>query len=382
MCNEGFIEFNEEIFEKIKSINKKVVLFGAGGEAAAVLGLLRDNGIYPICFCDNSKKLFGKKYLGLDVYSYDNIREKYSEYVLVISTRPIVAREIIEQLEEQNEENEYFNMCIPFKVDHVLLDTEKLSNYGEGFECVLNLMEDDISKQIFREMIRYKMTGDGINLLNYISGETFFDETLLRKNDSHVFVDVGAYTGDTIMRFCQFNGNYYDKIIGIELEKGNFDCLSQFVKYSRLKNVELHNVGGWSKKDKMVCYTFSKLKFENANLYKSAEMMMNNKKKKDIAKNNEESIELIMDVNSVDNILDGERATLIKVNAISADLEIIKGCEKTIRRWRPSFVLEYGCKPEHIIEIPMFLKNIDNSYRFYLRQKSIFSDSKTVLYVV
>lgn len=370
------------IFDPIKNSKKPLILFGAGGQAALLLDILKKEGISPLCFCDNNSNLWGKHYLGFPVYSYEEIKEKYNQYNLIISVRPLVAKEIMNQLNSSNEINKYFNMCVPFKVDHNLLNYDNVIKNINMYQEVYNLFADNISKDIFVDMINYKLTGDGISLVNKICGDTFFDETLLIKSNSHVFVDVGAYTGDTIMKFCQFNGDDYKKIIAIELEKGNFECLTKFVKYGRLTNVELHNIGGWSKKTKMRCFTYSNMNFENANLYKEASLMADAEKRIYVEQENEKPLILEIDVDSVDNILNGQCATLIKINAISADLEIIKGCNKIIKQWKPCLLVEYGCKPEHILEIPLLLKKIQPSYKIFLRQKRIFGDSKTILYAI
>lgn len=372
----------QKVFETIRNSNKPVILFGAGGQAVLLLNILKNQGIVPVCFCDNNSTLWGKQYLGFSVYSYEGIKRKYDEYIMIVSVRPIGANMIINQFKKSGEKNQFFNMCVPFKVDRILLNYEYVVNNIDKYQQVYSLLEDDLSRSIFVDMINYKISGNGIPLISKISGDTFFDNYILSKNDKHVFIDIGAYTGDTIMKFCQFNGNYYKKIIGIELEKENFKRLKKFVKYARLQNVDLYNIGAWSRKETMACYTYSNSKFQNANLYVNVEKMTNAKERTVIEENKKQPITIQMEVNSIDNILKGEYVTLIKINAISADLEILKGCSKTISKWKPNILLEYGCKPEHIIEIPLLLKKIRPSYKIYLRQKKIFEDSKTILYAV
>ena len=58
------------------------------------------------------------------------------------------------------------------------------------------------------------------------------------------------------------------------------------------------------------------------------------------------------------------------------------GGEQTIRRHQPVVMLEYGCKLEYLLETPRLLSSYGKDYRLYLRQKNIFGDSKTILYVI
>jgi hypothetical protein len=87
-------------------------------------------------------------------------------------------------------------------------------------------------------------------------------------------------------------------------------------------------------------------------------------------------------VSTLDNELENTAPTILKVNALAADMEILKGGEQTIRRHQPVVMLEYGSKLEYILEIPQLLSSYGKNYRLYLRQKNIFGDSKTIFYAI
>ena len=67
----------KKIFAKVKKNPKPLMLFGAGAVAVFTLQYIRNNGVEPVCFCDNGKEKQDKDYLGLPVYSYNAFKDKY-----------------------------------------------------------------------------------------------------------------------------------------------------------------------------------------------------------------------------------------------------------------------------------------------------------------
>jgi len=311
--------FKESVFEILKTTNLPIIIYGAGGQGKRLAKSLKEKNIDIFCFCVSENRLNLKELEGVKVMSYEDVTFKVKEYI---------------------------------------------------------------------DILKYKVTGDGRNLYSKISGRSFFEDELL-VDKRYTYVDCGAYTGDTIMKFCQFAGLNYNKIVGIEMETGNYYKLKEFVKLSHLENVVLLNKGLWSQKTQSKYFTTSHYNFANANLFANVDDVSSEKEKKHYKQINSEMIEVQTELLSLDEILVNidlrEQELyhlLIKVNAMGADFEILKGAKKVIEQYKPIFVIEFGTKKEHLIEIPKFLKEIKPDYKIYLRQKEIFTDSKTVLYCI
>ena len=90
----------------------------------------------------------------------------------------------------------------------------------------------------------------------------------------------------------------------------------------------------------------------------------------------------MVNVSTIDFECDRLAPTVIKINALAADLEVIMGSTETIRRFHPTIVMEYGCRPNYILDVPRLLLSLYSGYKLYLRQKEIFGDCKTVLYAI
>ena len=72
-------------------------------------------------------------------------------------------------------------------------------------------------------------------------------------------------------------------------------------------------------------------------------------------------------IESIDNILQGEKATFIKMDVEGAELDSLKGAEKTIQQYKPKLAIAIYHKPEDILEIPQFILSCREDYKLYIR---------------
>lgn len=123
---------------------------------------------------------------------------------------------------------------------------------------VVDLLEDEESKRIFVNILANRMA---FHLAQYSYGEMMSDDEyfhlpFMKLSDKEVYVDCGAYTGDTIERFLDATGGKCKFIYGYEMAHENFSLLQQTV--NRLeeqwtdfspKRYKLMNAGVWDHKD-------------------------------------------------------------------------------------------------------------------------------------
>lgn len=84
----------------------------------------------------------------------------------------------------------------------------------------------------------------------------------------------------------------------------------------------------------------------------------------------------------IDDIVDeNDKITFIKMDVEGAELESLKGAKKIIQRDRPKLAICIYHKPEDVITLPMYIKELVPEYKFYLRSYSN-ADNEMVLYAV
>jgi len=82
---------------------------------------------------------------------------------------------------------------------------------------------------------------------------------------------------------------------------------------------------------------------------------------------------------SIDHVLPGFRPTFINMDIEGAELEALKGAEKTIRTARPDLAICVYHAPNHLWDIALYLHSLGLGYRLYLRNYTGLT-SETVLY--
>lgn len=68
---------------------------------------------------------------------------------------------------------------------------------------------------------------------------------------------------------------------------------------------------------------------------------------------------------TIDKLLDGRRATAIKMNIEGSELAALEGAQETIRRWHPRLLIAVYHKTWDFWEVPE--RMLEAGYRVYLR---------------
>lgn len=83
----------------MSSAKKNIILFGCGQIGYRVLKILHAENV--LCFCDNNVSLQGGMKWGKPVFSLEELKEKYSNYTLLICVDIPKAYRIVEQLDKE-----------------------------------------------------------------------------------------------------------------------------------------------------------------------------------------------------------------------------------------------------------------------------------------
>ena len=82
---------------------------------------------------------------------------------------------------------------------------------------------------------------------------------------------------------------------------------------------------------------------------------------------------------SLDEFLQNERVTFIKMDIEGAEYDALKGAEHIIRTQKPRLAISIYHDKNHIVDIPALLLSFREDYRFYIRHYSLLGN-ETVLY--
>lgn len=216
--------------------------------------------------------------------------------------------------------------------------------------------------------IRAELIARGIPRENFITrhmqlGIQYFDESLIKPSDHEIFVDAGALDLGNTLDFIRLCNGKCDKVYALEPDKLSYEkCMNKMEQMEEaIKNkIKLYNVAAWSSN--------TELSFVLDEQGTGGSRLCDNGK-------------VTVKARSIDSILQGERATYIKMDIEGAELEALKGAKESIKKWRPRLAICIYHKPEDIIELPAYILSLVPDYKMYVRHYST-CIAETVLYCV
>lgn len=219
-------------------------------------------------------------------------------------------------------------------------------------------LEDEESKNVMMAFLNQRVSGkmEYINL--YSVPDQYFPNDLITLGNHEVIVDDGAYVGDTIeiieKKFKDCHIEDY-KIISIEPDKENIVKIKN--AYKSNPHIKLYEKGTGERK--------SQLKFI-----------------KDIQGwHISEKGDVLLEVDSIDNLVQSEKVSFIKMDIEGSELASLKGAYDTIKNNKPTLAICVYHKKEDLITIPQFIKSVNCDYKLYLRAHGGDS-SEVVLYAI
>ncbi len=209
----------------------------------------------------------------------------------------------------------------------------------EKFYKLMNLLEDDFSKDTLQAVIKYRCTLNIHCLDSVYIATQYFLKDILPPTEGEGFVDGGAYIGDTANVFFKaYIGGYHYSYYAWEPDKFNRKRLKNKLKN---KNIEIIPYGMWSSKDSL---RFCAAATAGSGISEEGDSMIS--------------------VNSIDQVHKNHSITFIKMDIEGAEVEALKGAVNIIQTQKPKLAISIYHKPE---------------YKLYIRHHSD-NESDTVLY--
>lgn len=78
---------------------KKIIIFGAGRDGRAALGIFGNENVF--CFCDNDRSLWGKEVMGKRVIPPDELKQYEKDNIIILAAKERICNEIARQLKDE-----------------------------------------------------------------------------------------------------------------------------------------------------------------------------------------------------------------------------------------------------------------------------------------
>lgn len=333
-----------------------MLLYGMGNGAEKILTLCGQYGVTIRDIFASDEFVRGHSFAGHRVLRYEEVEKKYKDAVILLAFAAFQP-ELLARIYRIAERYEVLAPDVPlFGTD--IFDRTCLHRFQKELEQAWRGLADQQSQQVFSSLVEYKLSGS-IRLLKQM--ETPRNEVfshILPLGPDEIYVDLGAYNGDTLEEFLAVTGGRYSQIIAVEPDKKNFIKLEEKAQKLGTDNLFLYPCGVWKEDTSLL---FAGKGGRNSSI---------DPKGKPIP------------VRSVDSILSGSPATYIKMDVEGAEHEVLQGCRDTLRHFAPKLAVSAYHRTFDFFTLPLLLRQLQPDYRIYLRHHPYIPAWETNLYAV
>ncbi len=223
------------------------------------------------------------------------------------------------------------------------IDGDFLAAHKKDLATVYERLVDHESRETFIAFIRTLYSGDDGPLIDVVAPDQYFPSFLSLRQDE-IFVDGGAYDGDTLSEFRRRCGGHFRKYYAIEPDPRNYDALLASIAA---------NPGPIQPLAAALSDQHGELRFSLDSVASTDSR---------VTVDGEFRVPAI----TIDATCPG--ATFIKLDIEGGELHALRGAASTIAANRPTLAISAYHVPEHLWELPRFVSAIHPDYQIRMRQ--------------
>lgn len=352
---------------------KGIVLYGAGNLGEMAIKVLEKCHLPLKYFIDKNEGKWGTLFSGIRILSPESIKkEEKNKFLFVDCITKCPFDEIKQFLLSKGCKHviHFYDMTYLMGAfaemtngwRYEMLEDKDVNSIRK----VYSIWADDISRKYYLMVLYWRIKHK----------EIFFDDIKIEMDnkffpqfiqevltDAEVFVDCGAYTGNTINKFLTITNNKFAKIIAYEPDQENMKCLEKYWNQlsANIKNgIVLRYCGVGEKTGKRV---FLSREISSKFLDGAVDDGM---KKQNLVALDDELLPTI---------------SFLKMHIEGMELPALKGAINKILTDRPILAITLYHTEDGCYRIPLYLMNQLESYRFYHRVHMYCAQS-SVLYCI
>lgn len=338
-----FDTFSCDVWQTLLSSSKPILIYGMGNGADKIISVMERYGIsYQDVFASDGF-VRGHSYRGKTVLSYSQAVSKYGDFDIVVSFGSKLP-DVIDRIYSLEKMHNVYAPDVPV-VDGELFCEEFFSKNCDKLFRARESFSDEKSKQVFDDIIRFKLTAR----LEYLRKTSFSENEegkILSYDKYQSYLDLGAYNGDTAKKYSTLCKNL-NKIYALEPDKRNFKKLCAFLDTLNISSEPI-NSAAYST-DTELCFSASGNRNSTATKAGSFEHK-------------------VTTVNALkpDSVVDS--VDFIKYDIEGLEYEGLLGSKRLLQECMPDLLVSMYHKSEDMFELPLLIKEINPNYRLFLRR--------------
>lgn len=326
----------------------RIAIVGAASEGRRLAALCEKAGIRVVAIADDQPSRQGHSIGGAAVIPVDGLGVVDRDVPVVIAShRPV---QLVQRLRAMG-----FATVAMFLVlqvtdpdrfpPHMFYDGwfEDLAANADRYAALSDAFDDDKSRWHLDAILGFRLTADIGAIAPVVDWDVYGPKDLVSFSSDEVYVDAGAFDGDSIRLFMDRVGDRFSRVIAFEPDPQTYGRLvGKFAGDPRVLALPrgLYSQGG-------------SLRFVNDG-------------SRGAIFADEGNVEI--PVTTLDEALAGGRVTFVKMNIEGAEMEALRGAAKAIGRWGPKLAISAYHRPSDLWQIPFLIRELHPQYRLALRQ--------------
>lgn len=328
-------------------LNQLAVL-GAAAEGARLVRICAGRGIAVRALCDDNPARQGRPMADLVVRPLAALEGLDRKVPVVVASHRLLGA--VERLRGMG-----FVNVAPFALLQVLDGAafpphmfyggwlEDLADNRERYLALHDALADDASRRTLDAVVGFRRTLDPVLLKPVLDENLYQPDGLFTLAEDEVYVDAGAYDGDSVRLFLARTGGRFRRVVAFEPDPASFRRLAaSFAADPRIQPI-----------NKGLHVTATTLRFDHAGGRGSA-----------LTESGAAEVAVV----ALDQVLGGDPVTFIKMNIEGAELEALRGARRAIARWRPRLAISAYHRPGHLWQVPALIRELRPECRLHLRQ--------------
>ena len=340
-----FNDFECDIWHTLKSSNLPILIYGMGNGADKIISVFEK---YKIEYCDvfaSDGFVRGHSYKGKRVLSYSEACEKYPNGFDIVVSFGSKLQDVINRIYSLEEKHRVYSPDVEVCGTEIFNEEFFDAHINELFsarECFY----DEKSKEVFDNIIRYKLTG----MLKYLKATSFSEsecDEILSLHKFKSYLDLGAYNGDTIKKYLALCPSL-NQIYAFEPDTRNFRKLFAYCEQIITCKITPLNYAVYS--------IDTNLSFASSG----------NRNSTAVSNGSFEHKTIEIPAKAPDSVI--KSIDFIKYDVEGLEYHALLGSKSLIQNSKPELLVSMYHKCEDMYKLPLLIKELNPNYKLYLRR--------------
>lgn len=324
---------------------RPILLYGMGNGADKIIAVCEAYGIPVADFFASDGFVRGHSFHGKVVLSYSEAKQKYGSFIVLLSFASSLP-DVLDTIHRVASENELYAPDVPVFGDN-LFNMEFFKRHEAKLDEVYSWLADEQSRNTFRSVIEYKLSGDIAFLDSCDADEETVTRDLLSPENIREYVDLGAYNGDTIRKLIPMAPKL-SRVLALEPDRRNFRKLSEYAEsLSETIKIKPLPLAAWDHPETLLMDASGN---RNANLSAGGKETVS------------------VEADALDNVIGDLRPDYIKYDVEGSEHQALMGSRHTIKTHCPHLLVSLYHRSEDLFALPALIREIAPGHKLYLRK--------------